>query len=90
MERPLGQLAWTRHAAELGARYPLTLSNWTEHSDCVEAGFYLVSTDLVHFEPKQADQAYSEDPFFSITEPPLSPEEEEEAAAAPQPAETLF
>jgi hypothetical protein len=66
---------WDARAAEVIAAFPLAGTDWVQHSDCVDSGFYSVqncSAGIVSSDPVV---------HFFADEPPLSPEEEEQAYA---------
>lgn len=62
---------WLEHAAAVVARYPLAASDWEQHADAVDTGFYSVQIRT----GTPAPAAVSNCDFAD--EPPLSPEDEE-------------
>lgn len=64
---------WRIRAADVVARFPLAGTDWDQHRDCIESGFYSLQNCTGIAVPAAA-------PDCEYAEPPLSPDEEEQLA----------
>lgn len=71
---PTGADAWVAYAADVVAAFPLAGTDWDQHSDAVEAGFYNVRKRTETSAP--AAEPNCENADLPLEEP-LSPEYEE-------------
>lgn len=69
----LSGAAWRIRAADVIARFPLAGTDWDQHRDCIESGFYSLQKST-------ATPAPAAVPNCEYAEPPLSPDEEEQLA----------
>jgi hypothetical protein len=65
---------WDAWAADVCARFPLAASDWEQHADCVESGFYSVRKRTET--PVPAAASVCENADLPLDEP-LSPEQQE-------------